>query len=158
MPHSRAFVICAVLGASVDAWATSAALPPPLETIVCPATHIFIGRARPSTYMSRETCDRDSVAYFQKDYCTEADVEVVVEEYLRNVSKNAPPELTLTYLPLKTMSITSADPQSQKYIFFTVEDPGVATHLRFRLRTVGPIKATDPFIQKVRDVVPTCKD
>ena len=158
MPHSRAFVICALLGASLDASATSPALPPSLETVVCSATHIFIGRPRPTTYKSRETCDRHSVAYFQKDYCTEADVEVVVDEYLRNKSEHAPPELTLTYLPLKTMSITSTEPQSQRYIFFTVEDRGIATHVKFHLRTVGPIMAANPFIQKVKDVVPTCKE
>jgi hypothetical protein len=152
MPLKRAFAIIALELAAMTAAATSPQNPPPLETVICPASHIFVGHVLPATYRSRDVCDRDSVPYFQRDFCTEAEVQVDVEQYLRPSSAE-PGRVTVVYLPLRTVSIKSE--RSEALLFLTVAEER-AGPAKFRLSSSQPGFVAPAKLQEVRDVIRKC--
>jgi hypothetical protein len=111
--------------------ASSAIRQPSLESRVCPAAYILIGRLVPTTYREKQTCS-GTVSYFQTDFCTEASVELEVTEVLHPSNWKTAGTITLTYLPLLSPGLTLGSPETEQFLFFLSQEKD-ETHVQYRL-------------------------
>jgi hypothetical protein len=152
---SRSVALVAALGMARVAGATSAVVPPSIESRVCAASHVFVGRVKPETYRQRQTCDPDSVSYFYAELCYEAVVDVEIEAFLRPEGESHLASASMAYLPRLAAGLVGV---ATSYVFLASKEDsasGATYRMRDQNRRLLPLSLSE--LPEVRSALANCR-